>query len=519
MDERRPKPPLTDDANFLASLSDLDRGLAGNTEEFERSNVQAFPQPVTLPPVPPPPQRPRAPITIAAPPPPLVVQSAPTPSTPSLPEPPPWLPPSAFAAINAASAALSAAFESSAPSTVAPPSPQAPPAPAGGAGSPRTLLDLFPPTVSREATAPSPQFRESTPAPPPIAAVEPPRVAVKPRTFPAPVSVRPAPVTYETFYGLDDKPFATPPDLRFLYHGAAHDAVLQDLISSINRRDAVAQLTGPSGLGKTLLCRALVDQLDRRTLVSFVAEESASPEQLLKTLLVDFGVISQAEASAGQLASASRDDLAGALRDFLASLTVLQATALLIVDDVDRLGPAVLEELRNLSDIAASTRQLQMILVGRSSLERQLRSGDLRAIGERVALRATLGPLEQDEISGYVAHRLAVAGRGERIDFSEPALQRVFTLSDGVPGVVNQICDRALTLGYQASASRIDGDFVEEGAQQLGLSQAERAHGWRDRVLIAVLMLALVLAGAAGAGWVFREPLSRAISQFSSGRR
>jgi len=341
-------------------------------------------------------------------------------------------------------------------------------------------------------------------------------VAVKARPFPAPA--RPAPVTYETFYGLDNKPFAPPPDLRFLYHSAAHDAVLQDLISSINKRDAVALLTGPAGIGKTILCRALVDQLDRRTLVSFVADPAGSPEQLLKTLLVDFGVISQAEASAGHLVSASRDDLAGALRDFLGSLTALQATALLIVDDADRLPPAVFQELRNLSDTAASGRLLSMVLVGDGSLERQLRTGDLRALDERVALRAALGPLEQDEISGYVAHRLAVAGRGERIDFSEPALQHLFALSGGVPGIVNRICDRALTLGYQASASRIDGDFVDEAAQQLGLSSAEGADAWRDRALIALLMLGLGLAGAAGAGWVFREPLSRAISQFSSGR-
>jgi general secretion pathway protein A len=286
------------------------------------------------------------------------------------------------------------------------------------------------------------------------------------------------------------------------------------LISSINKRDAVSLLIGPSGIGKTLSCRALVDQLDRRTLVSFVAAAAASPEELLRTLLVDFGVISQAEASAGQLASASREALAGALRDFLGSLTTLQATALLIVDDVDRLPPAVIQELRSVADGQA----LQMILVGDRSLERQLRTGDLRAIDERVALRATLGPLEQDEVSGYVAHRLAVAGRGERIDFSEPALHRVFTLSGGVPGIVNQICDRALTLGYQTSASRIDGGFVDEAAQQLGLLPAEGAETWRDRALIAVLMLALVLAGAAGAGWVFREPLSRVISQFSSGR-
>lgn len=429
------------------------------------------------------------------------------------------MPPTAFAAINAASAALSAAFEPAAPSQIAPPPPHAQPAAAGGAGSPRTLLDLFPPAVSREATAPSLPLRDTAPAPPPIAAVAPPRVAVKPRVFPASAPVRPAPVTYETFYGLDATPFAAPPDLRFLYHSASHDAVLQDLSAAIGNGDTVAVLTGPAGVGKTLLCRALVDQLDRRTLVSFVADSVASPEHLLKTMLVDFGVISQAEAAAGQLASASREDLAGALREFLGSLAALQASALLIVDEAHTLMPAVMQELRTLADLAASGQLLQMILVGDATLDRQLRSGDLRAVDARVALRAKLGPLQEDEISGYVAHRLAVAGRGERVDFSEPALRKIFALARGVPGVVNQICDRALTLGYKSSASRIDGDFVEEAAQELGLMAADGERSWRDRALLAGLMLALMLAGAAAAGWVFREPLGRVMVQFSSGRR
>ena len=457
------------------------------------------------------------PITIAAPPPPLAAQSAPTPSAVSLPEPPPWLPPNAFAAINAASAALTAAFDG--PSTITPPPPPAQPAPAGGAGSPRTLLDLFPPAASREATAPILPVREHVPAPPPIAAVEPPRVAVRQRPFPAPAPARPAPVTYETFYGLDDKPFAAPPDARFLYHSGAHDVALQDLLSSVSKHDAVAVLTAPADMGKTLLCRALVEQLDQRTLVSFISNAPASGEQLLRTLLVDFGVISQADVLAGQLASKSRDELLAALRGFLGSLSALQATALLIVDDADRLGPPVMEQLKTLSELAASGQLLQIVLVGEPSLVRQLKAADLRGIDERVQLRVELGPLERDEVSGYVAHRLAVAGRGERIDFSEPALDKIFELSEGVPGVVNRICDKALALGYQSSASRIDGDFVRDAAQHLGLSAPDGEHSWRDRALVAAVMLGLVLLGAAGAGYVFREPLSRAISQFSSPRR
>ena len=106
---------------------------------------------------------------------------------------------------------------------------------------------------------------------------------------------------------------------------------------SVGRRDAVVVFTGEPGIGKTMLCRALVDQLDRRTLVSFPAGTATSADHLLKTLLVDFGVISPNDAASGRIAAASHDDLSKAVRDFIASLAVLQASALLIVDEAHTL--------------------------------------------------------------------------------------------------------------------------------------------------------------------------------------
>jgi general secretion pathway protein A len=187
------------------------------------------------------------------------------------------------------------------------------------------------------------------------------------------------------------------------------------------------------------------------------------------------------------------------------------------VDDAHGLQTPVLEELRGLADTAAEGKLLQILLVGEPALTRLLKTNDLRAVNDRVKVRVELGPLDEDEISGYVAHRIAVAGRGGRVEFGESALRKVFALSRGIPGLVNQICDRALMLGYQSSASHIDADFVEQVAQDTGLVQAESGNSVRDRALIAVLMLSLMLAGAAGAGWVFREPLGRAWTGWRAG--
>jgi len=200
-------------------------------------------------------------------------------------------------------------------------------------------------------------------------------------------SVVPAPIRVDT-------PFAEVPDLRFLYHSAEHDRALTELIASITRGDPIVVLTGDRGTGKTMLCRALVEHVDRRTMVSFVTA-APSADYLLKRLLVDFGVISSDE-TAGQLASASRDDLSRALREFFASLAVLQASALVIVDDAHMLPPEVWMELGAICDHDGHRRLVQMLLVGEPSLRRTMRRGDVRPLERRVAFRVDLASLRRE---------------------------------------------------------------------------------------------------------------------------
>ena len=431
------------------------------------------------------------------------------PPSPPLSPPLPRLPATASAAVSAAAAALAAAFDV--------PLVEESAAPAG----PRPLLDLFPPAAARDVPAPARHFapvahdRPRPPrnpmAPPTIAATEPSRVPAARR--PRRASAAPSGFTYESFYGLSENPFGLSPDLRFLYQSGSHDRVVQDLTAAVGRRDGLIVLTGELGIGKTTLCRALVDQLDRRTLVSFVTDPFSAADELLKTVLVDFGVISRDDVANGRLAETSVADLAGKLRDFLASLAVLQAVALLIIDDAHKLPAGASSGLRVLSEMAAEQKLLQVVLVGEPELAKLLRSADLRPLDGLVALRAELDPLAAEEIPGYVAHRLAVAGSTGRVEFDDEALARVYALSQGVPRVVNLICDRSLTIGYRSSAAVIDDAIVDRAARELALVP-EAGTSWRDHLVLAALMLALMLAGAAGAGWVFRAPLARALAQW-----
>jgi general secretion pathway protein A len=325
-----------------------------------------------------------------------------------------------------------------------------------------------------------------------------------------PAASRPAADTaaYELFYGLQERPFSLSTDPKFFYHSAGHDEAAQTLLGAIGRREKFAVLTGELGLGKTILCRAVVDQLDRRTLTSLVAEPFVSPEALLKTVLVDFGVISRDDLTRGRLAKQSRTDLMAALRDFLISLAALQAFAVIILDDAHELPIDMLEQIRVLIDSVGDEALLQVILVGGPTLTKTLGRSELRQMNSSIAVRARLRPIAEDEVFGYITHRLSVSGASPRVEFDEPALARVFELSAGVPRTINVLCDRTLEAGFKKSASLLDRSLVDQAAEELDLAPAHAQPSIARTAATAAGFVALVLLGALLAAFIFRSDLA-----------
>src|SRR5262245_53536598 len=175
-------------------------------------------------------------------------------------------------------------------------------------------------------------------------------------------------LTYEPFFGLHEKPFSLSADPRFLFRSPAHAPAFDELQAGIRRREGLIVLTGEIGMGKTTLCRAVLQNLDRRTFAAFVADPFASREDLLKTLLVDFGVTSMGELARGRFHGASRSDLSYPLYEFLDSLVPLQAFAVVVIDEAQNLSLPLLEEIRVLSELERREKLLQVVLVGQPEL-------------------------------------------------------------------------------------------------------------------------------------------------------
>jgi general secretion pathway protein A len=320
---------------------------------------------------------------------------------------------------------------------------------------------------------------------------------------------------YEEFYGFVQSPFTLAPDPRFFYLSESHDEAIRQLLQSVRRKEGFIVLTGDIGTGKTTLCRALLEQLDMTTFTSLILNPFLSVEELLREILLDFGVVSREAVRSGRIASATKHELASTLHDFLRSLVPLHGSGVLIIDEAQHLSPQVLEEIRVLSNLETTeTKLLQIVMVGQLNLLDVLAEANMRQLNQRISLRAILKPLTRDEVDAYIAHRVSVA-RGSSVSFDTAAIDTVHSVTGGVPRMINLVCDRALMLGARAATAVITPDLIREAAEALALKvPAAAATGWRRIpgwavALIAVLLLiGLILAFA---------PLRRLFSAMAPG--
>jgi general secretion pathway protein A len=276
---------------------------------------------------------------------------------------------------------------------------------------------------------------------------------------------------YEAYFGFTEKPFSLTPDPKYLFKSESHANAYELLHYAVRRREGFVVITGDIGTGKTTLCRALLEEIDRKTFSALVLNPFLSEGDLLKLILQDFGVVSREDVKRGLLANVSKQELIEAIYDFLLSLLPLRASAVLIIDEAQNLPMPVLEQIRILSNLETDKEKLlQIVLVGQLNLTPILKAPEMRQLDQRVSIRYQLRPLTRDEVAAYVAHRLMVAGGSASITFQPMAFDMVHRRSGGLPRLVNLVCDRALLTAYAARTSRVTVDMIGRAADNLELN-------------------------------------------------
>jgi general secretion pathway protein A len=311
---------------------------------------------------------------------------------------------------------------------------------------------------------------------------------------------------YEQYYGFVQPPFTLTPDPRFLYRSESHEEAITLLQQAIRRKEGFIVLTGDIGTGKTTSCRALLEQLDASVFTSLILNPFLSVEELLREVLLDFGVVSREGVRTGRIATASKHELISTLHEFLLSLMPIHGSAVLLIDEAQHLTPQVLEQIRIISNLETNeSKLLQIVLVGQLNLLDILAATEMRQLEQRISIRATLKPLNREEVEAYIAHRLWVARGSTAVTFEPAALDRVHAYTSGVPRIINLLCDRSLMQSAQMRVNRLTPAIIEEAAASLGLRLPEtgrkkrKAAGaapgrWRVAVM-AMAFLALLVGG------------------------
>ncbi len=265
---------------------------------------------------------------------------------------------------------------------------------------------------------------------------------------------------YEAHFGLSEPPFSITPDPKFLYLTRGHRDALAYLHYGIEERKGFLVLCGEVGVGKTLVIRTLLGQLPDEVQSAIVMNARLSFRQLLYLALIDFGL---------EPPGRSKVELLLCLQEFLLRLRDRRGNAVLIVDEAQNLSEKALEDFRLLSNLeAANTKLVQIVLVGQPELRRLLAQPSLRQLRQRIPGIFDLKRLTPEAMAGYVDFRVSVAGSGRAGGlFSDEALDEISLRSDGIPRLINQVCDRALLVAYAKGADRVRREHVREAAEEL----------------------------------------------------
>ncbi|GGI95693.1 ATPase AAA [Shewanella hanedai] len=290
---------------------------------------------------------------------------------------------------------------------------------------------------------------------------------------------------YKAFFGLSDNPFSIAPNPHYLFLSDRHREALAHLTYGLGDTGGFVLLTGEVGTGKTTVSRCLLNQLPENTDTAFILNPSLTELELLATLCDELSIEYEKDPSLKQLT-----DL---LSKYLLANHEKGRNTVLIIDEAQHLRPAVLEQLRLLTNLETDTKKLlQVILIGQPELQQLLKRQELRQLAQRITARYHLLPLTPEDVGLYVHHRLQVAGRHEPL-FNTGAIKALHKYSGGIPRLINLLCERALMASYAKSKVPVDKKMVMSASAEVLGEDIKQANYLLPAGIAATVGLSCVL--------------------------
>ena len=270
---------------------------------------------------------------------------------------------------------------------------------------------------------------------------------------------------YKDFFGLQKLPFNLTPDPAFLFLPTKHREALAGLTYAVLERKGFVVLTGDAGTGKTTLINSVLNRLPAdRIESSIMLNPTLTASEFLESVLLDFDIPDVPASKAQRLWK---------LQEFLARTHQQNRLAVLVIDEAHKLSLEVLEEIRLLGNFeSAADKFLQILLLGQSELDDLLNRQDLRQFKQRISLRLYIDRLTASEVQQYIRFRWAKGGGREAPPFTADATAGIIQWSQGIPRLINSICDTALLMAYGDECPLVALNYVRAAATNLALADA-----------------------------------------------
>src|SRR5580692_11208299 len=267
---------------------------------------------------------------------------------------------------------------------------------------------------------------------------------------------------YKAFFGLTENPFNLSPDPAFLYKSVQHEEALANLIYGVHSRKGFIVLTGEVGTGKTTMLECLRDFLTAQQIsFAFLFNSRLTPDQFFEMMAYDFAL---------PCSRTSKTEVLFALNSMLLERAKAGKITVLLVDEAHNLEWEVLEEIRMLGNLENRRGKLiQIILAGQPELDRKLDAPNLRQLKQRIVLRCNLQPFTLRDAVEYMESRLEKAGLPQQAVFSEELMAEIHIRAQGIPRVINALCDNLLLTAFAMERKTCTLDMLDEVCRDMRL--------------------------------------------------
>ncbi len=307
---------------------------------------------------------------------------------------------------------------------------------------------------------------------------------------------------YKAFYGFNKDPFSIVPNPNFLFMSETHREALAQLIYGVQSGKGFIVITGEVGVGKTTVLHAFLESLRKiKAETAYIFNPRLNLKEFMLLVAEEFELPKPK----------NKTEFILSLQRFLLKNYKDKRPVVLIVDEAQQLHPQLLEEIRLLLNLETGQKKLlQVVLAGQPELWDTLTLLEFRQLRQRISLYHSISPLNLRDTERYIKQRLKKSGGNLNL-FTPQAIKRIFDITQGIPRLINIVCNNALILGYALEKKKIDKSIIEQSAKDLKLLDSKKFPFYKRKLFYLTLLLVLEIGTGA---WIYKTQLSSLLFEF-----